>query len=97
MLKTRKAGSILGWGTLEWHDGGNDRIAAFHRRQGSQEILAVHNLSDSRERVSVPRSAALKDLLTGQRFDTEALVDGIELAPYQYLWLTSDGGLSASS
>jgi maltose alpha-D-glucosyltransferase/alpha-amylase len=97
MLKTRKAGSILGWGTLEWHDGGNDRIAAFHRRQGSQEILAVHNLSDSRERVSVPRSAALKDLLTGRRFDTEALVDGIELAPYQYLWLTSDGGLSASS
>ncbi len=94
MLKTRKAHGVLGWGTLEWQDGGNERIATFRRCYESQEILAVHNLSDSRESISIAQGTALKDLLTGQRFETQDLARGLELAPYQYLWLTSDSGAS---
>ncbi len=97
MLSTRKEHGVLAWGSLEWKDGGNDRIAAFRRYHESQEILAVHNLSDSAENVGIANGAALRDLLTGRRFEAQELAQGLELEPYQYLWLTSDGGTAPSS
>ena len=47
MLQTRKPHSVFGWGEFSWLDVGNERIAAYRRRHDSEEVLAIHNLSDS--------------------------------------------------
>jgi maltose alpha-D-glucosyltransferase/alpha-amylase len=97
MLRTRKEYSVFGWGELSWLDVGNDRIAAYRRRHADQEILAIHNLSDSQEAVRVRSSGPLSDLLTARQFEPNEMARGIELTPYQYLWLTSDRGSGSSS
>ena len=40
MLQTRKAHVALGLGTFSWVDLEDQRIAAYHRRYGSEDILA---------------------------------------------------------
>jgi trehalose synthase len=97
MLQVRKQHSVFGLGELAWLDVGNERIAAYRRRHDSQEVLATHNLSDSPASLRVSTGGALKDLLTGRRFDADQLGHGIELTSYQYLWLTSDLGSGPSS
>ncbi|HEX8993583.1 MAG TPA: maltose alpha-D-glucosyltransferase [Anaerolineales bacterium] len=90
MLHTRKRYPTFGWGSLEWLDTGNDRLAVFRRRFENQSILAVHNLSDSTESLSVTiRGGApqARDLLTEGTYGTIAGSLRIQMAPFQSLWL----------
>jgi hypothetical protein len=97
MLQIRQEHSVFGWGELSWLEVGNERIAAFRRRHDSQEILAIHNLSDSPATLRMSTRGPLRDLLAGRRFEADQLGHGIELASYQYLWLTSDRESGPSS
>jgi maltose alpha-D-glucosyltransferase/alpha-amylase len=89
MLQTRKAHDALGLGTFSWMDLEDQRIAAYHRRHGSDDILAVHNLSDSPAAFSMQATGPWHDLLGRRRYGPQQLQQGFELLPYQYLWLMS--------
>ena len=90
MLTTRKTHPAFGWGEFSWLDGRKDAIAAYRRRHDSDEVLAIHNLSDSPATLRVAAGGPLQDLLTGRWFEPHLLASGVDLAAYEYLWLTSD-------
>ncbi len=92
MLHTRKQHRCFGWGELEWLDTGNDRIAAYRRRFQQEDVLAVHNLNESYENVSIRLGGTepLRDLLGGSTCDLHEGTLQITLEPYQYLWLKRD-------
>ncbi len=89
MLQTRKQQRAFGWGTLDWLAAGNDHIAAFYRRYEGETILAIHNLTDSKQELTIQpaASATARDLLTGRNYDPSDGTLAIKLTPYQYLWL----------
>ncbi|HLO29349.1 MAG TPA: maltose alpha-D-glucosyltransferase [Anaerolineales bacterium] len=90
MIVIRKQWRAFGWGNFEWIDLQNNAIAAFQRRHNNEVILAIHNLSDTLQRISYPIKKpdhSLTDLLTGQEFILAKENLEIELRPYQYLWL----------
>jgi glycosidase len=97
MLQTRKPLSVFGWGEFSWQDVGDERIAAYRRRHNSDEVLAIHNLSDSPAALRVAASGALKDLLTAKRFEPQQLAGGVELAAYEYLWPIRDRASGSSA
>jgi len=90
-ISIRKQNISLGSGNLEWAEAGsNPAILAFYRSAQQETILAVHNLSDSRQvaAISCPPGSRFDNLFGGERL--EAGLKGIlqlELKPYQYLWL----------
>jgi hypothetical protein len=79
----------LGVGLIDWVDCQNDRIAAFRRRYKDEEIWAVHNLSDSKEVITLNglTSVIFNDLLTDEQYGKKDMKFVIELEPYRYLWL----------
>jgi len=91
MIAARKQSRIFGWGKFEWVDCGNDRIAAYRRSHGERIILALHNLADSPQSVTVDISSdprgEFNDLLTGKVFPFEKGKAAITLDGYQFLWL----------
>jgi maltose alpha-D-glucosyltransferase/alpha-amylase len=89
MLQTRKAHRAFGWGRLDWLDCGNDHIAAYWRRHQEEQILAVHNLSDTNEMLSMEadRLSTWTDLLANRPYSSADGFLRLELAPYEYLWL----------
>jgi maltose alpha-D-glucosyltransferase/alpha-amylase len=91
MLAVRKANSVFGSGTLEWLDLENHSVAAFRRRQDSSEVLCLHNLSDSAQTITIRQDAPSRDLLSGETVTADKMAQGIELWPYQYMWLSDDG------
>jgi maltose alpha-D-glucosyltransferase/alpha-amylase len=90
MIAIRKQHRVFGWGTLEWVDMQNNTAAVFRRSHHGETILAIHNLSDTKQKVSYQIREPVKsltDLLTQKEFiPTKDLLE-IELLPYQYLWL----------
>ena len=97
MLQTRKTHRAFGSGGCSWLDVGNEAIAAYRRQNGSDDMLAIHNLSDSPAALRVAASGPLQDLLTARRFDPRLLASGFDLAAYEYLWLMSDRGSGSSA
>ena len=95
MLQTRKAHVALGLGTFSWLDLEDQRIAAYHRRYGSEDVLAIHNLSESPAEFSTADAGPRDDLLTGRRYPAQNLRHGVHLAPYEYLWLMGGSDSSA--
>ncbi|MGB8983197.1 MAG: alpha-glucosidase C-terminal domain-containing protein, partial [Anaerolineales bacterium] len=90
MIAIRKQQQAFGWGEFELIDVRNDAIAAFQRTHNGETILAVHNLSDARQKVSLPLKKPVKsltDLLTQKQFMPAKENLEIELLPYEYLWL----------
>ncbi len=85
MIAVRKQNLAFGRGQFEWLDLENESIAAFQRIYHGETILAIHNLSDSQQRIAITikKPGTLIDLLTGEEFEDME----IELEPYQYLWL----------
>jgi maltose alpha-D-glucosyltransferase / alpha-amylase len=92
MLWTRKAHTVFGWGDLRWVDVGTDRVAAFQRSYGSSHVLAINSLSSERQTITAHADTPLTDLLSGRRINAPQLANGLELAPFEYLWLATDGG-----
>jgi hypothetical protein len=68
----------------------NDAIAAFRRTYQGESILAIHNLSEAKQKLSLPIKKPVKeltDLLTQKQFSPVKENLEIELLPYQYVWL----------
>ena len=90
MIMIREEHHAFGWGEFEWMDLENDKIAAFQRTFEGEIILAIHNLSDSEQRISLKSKEPvnlLTDLLSRKVFNSTTEGIELELAPYQYLWL----------
>ena len=90
MLDIRKRHPAFGWGSLEWLDVGNARISAFRRHFKGESVLAIHNLSDSTEDVSITHlgtSSDLKDMVAGGAYQVSAGLLRLQLAPFTFLWL----------
>ncbi|RPJ25121.1 MAG: maltose alpha-D-glucosyltransferase [Chloroflexi bacterium] len=90
MVTIRKEHQAFGWGKFEWIDRQNDAIAAFQRTHNSETILAIHNLSGAKQKISYAIKKpvnSLTDLLTKKQFPVVKESLEIELMPYQYLWL----------
>ena len=89
MLHTRKRYRAFGWGRLEWLDNNEHRVAAYRRVFREENILAIHNLSESAFvfQMELDRPCTLEDLLTGRKYVSDGRSLHLELAPYDYLWL----------
>ncbi len=87
MIAVRKEYHAFGRGNFEWVDLQNHHVAAFKRSYQGEVVIAINNLSDSSQTISMEtkKSTKLVDLLTKKSFDLQ----NIELAPYQFLWLLS--------
>lgn len=88
MIALRKQHPAFGRGDFTWMDLGNEHMAAFQRTYESESILAIHNLSDTKQSVKIKKPVtSMTDLLTGQEFNPSGDWIEIEIKPYQYLWL----------
>lgn len=86
MIAVRKEYSEFGRGSFEWVDFQNPHVAAFRRTYQRESTIAIHNLSDSSQSLSLKTKKSanmLTDLLTKKSIDFTK----VELAPYQFLWL----------
>lgn len=86
MIAERKKHPQFGRGDFHWIDLQNDHIAAYERTYQGETILALHNMSDSPQTVSLETKKSankLTDLLTSKKFDART----IGLAPYEFYWL----------
>jgi maltose alpha-D-glucosyltransferase/alpha-amylase len=96
IIRRRKQHPALGRGSCEFLDCANLAVLAHVRRHDGEDILALHNLSATTQRVALDlhdfAGAMLVDVLTERSF---APVSGqayeLVLAPYQYLWLLLEG------
>jgi maltose alpha-D-glucosyltransferase/alpha-amylase len=87
MIAVRRNHHAFGRGDFKWLGLENESIAAFERSYQDESILAIHNLSNADQTVSLKNKTSankLADILTNQNFDSQH----VELAPYQFLWLT---------
>jgi len=90
MIAIRKQHQAFGWGEFEWKDVQNQAIAAFQRIYNGETILAIHNLSAAKQKISCEIKKPvtfMTDLLTQNEFALRNRTLEIELMPYQYLWL----------
>jgi maltose alpha-D-glucosyltransferase/alpha-amylase len=90
MIATRKQHQIFGRGTFEWLTLEKENIAAFQRTYLDETLLAIHNLSDTKQEISFRTKKPVKsmtDLLAQQEYFLVKDKFEIELMPYQYLWL----------
>lgn len=90
MLMIRKKHHAFSRGEFEWLDLENDRTAGFQRISEDETILAIHNLSDSEQRIVLKTKGPVKsltDLLSQKVFTSTNESMELDLAPYQFLWL----------
>jgi glycosidase len=90
MISVRREQRAFSWGEFEWIDAQNNALAVFRRSYENETILVLHNLSDTKQRISYPIKksvSAMTDLLTQREFVPANQRLDIELAPYEYLWL----------
>jgi maltose alpha-D-glucosyltransferase / alpha-amylase len=91
MIAVKKQHHLFGWGDFEWMEFENKSLAVFERGYQGETILAVHNLSDAPQTISYATKkpvTSMTDLLSENEFIPVNGKLEIELAPYQYLWLT---------
>ena len=97
-IQVRKAHPAFGWGSLDWIDVGNTRIAAYLRQYKTQTILVLNNLSNQSIEISVNCPSgwvSLADLFSNIRISIpyERKLQ-LSIEPYTYFWfniITSDG------
>ena len=90
MISIRREQRAFSWGEFEWIDVQNNALAVFQRNYDNEKILVLHNLSDTKQRISYPTKesvTAMTDLLTQRKFVPANERFEIELLPYEYLWL----------
>ncbi len=91
LILVRKAHSAFGKGSCEFLESGNHAVLAMVRRDATESILTVHNLSGSTQRVqlnlSVRHNAGWRDLIANRIFSMAGPTAEISLQPYEYLWI----------
>lgn len=60
-------------------------IVCRYSTDGEQRLLAIHNVSDARQKITIPDQygSHFKDIVSGKKHDTKNL----SLEPYQIMWL----------
>jgi maltose alpha-D-glucosyltransferase/alpha-amylase len=93
MLLMRKQHRAFGLGGIDWLDCQNDRKACFLLRYKQEKVWAIHNLSDSKEVISIKNSKPITfiDLLSGKLYKKQEN-HHLELDPYQFLWFEEKSG-----
>jgi maltose alpha-D-glucosyltransferase / alpha-amylase len=90
MIQLRKQHVAFGEGDLSWIDDGSDSVLAFYRATGDERLLLIHNLSSTKQWVSLEvKTSQLKwtDLFVDQPYIIVQDHLQLHLAPYQFLWL----------
>ncbi len=89
MLQVRKDHRAFGWGDFEWLDCDNEHMAIFRRHRGEETLLAIHNLADSRELLTLDEAigVSLRDLFSNKKIKKNGQRLDLELNPYEFLWL----------
>lgn len=92
IIRTRKAHPVLGWGSCEFLELGNEAILAYHRRYESEYMLIICNLSDQTQTVTLPLAEfvghEIHVVLGKQSLPSITQADyKMVLEPYQYYWL----------
>ena len=86
MIAVRRNHHEFGRGDFKLRYVDNQSIAAFERAYEDGSILAVHNLSDASQTITLENKKSaieLTDLLTNKSFHLQS----VDLEPYQFLWL----------
>jgi maltose alpha-D-glucosyltransferase/alpha-amylase len=90
MISVRKNHREFSRGDFKWIDLQNEHVASYQRKYEAGTTLAIHNLSDTKQMVSLEIKKSvhdLTDLLTEKSFKANDGRLELELEPYQYLWL----------
>ena len=90
MIAAHKKHPALGLGEMTWIDCKENSVLAYSRSSEEENILAIHNLSQDLQPISIkldPGKQDLTDILTGQIFSIQNNLLRLTLDPYQYLWL----------
>jgi maltose alpha-D-glucosyltransferase/alpha-amylase len=88
-ITVRKQHAALGEGRLEWVETNeNPAILAFYRIAPAETLLAVHNLSGTKQGVDLAVTGAgrFEDVFGGKQVTAERGLH-LELEPYAYQWL----------
>ena len=93
MIARRKTQPAFGRGTLTFLHPKNDKVLAYIRRYGGNELLLVHNLAGSAQPVELDLSAFQGqvpiELLGGSRFPRISKgLYSLSLAPYGFYWFS---------
>jgi len=94
MIATRKGHPAFGRGNFKWVELQNEHIASFNRQYQDETILAIHNLSETAQVVTIEEfeSGILRDVLDGQKIEVKDGKTTLKLSPSQYLWLKHEAG-----
>jgi glycosidase len=86
MIQTRKEYHAFGRGTMEWAITDNPSLVAYSRKYRDENLLILHNLSDSAQSLTVPseHQTTYVDLLANREREVASMTT---LQPYEFLWL----------
>jgi maltose alpha-D-glucosyltransferase/alpha-amylase len=93
MIHIRKKYDSFGWGELSWLDIKTDKVAAYRRWYGKQNLIFFNNLSGDDQEVNVPfehtQGQKWVDLLSGEVITSNSS-EGFSflLNPYAYRWFS---------
>ncbi len=92
LIKVRKEHSALGRGQFEILLSENQAVLPFLNSHEQDVVLALHNLSDKRQKVNLDLSRfaaqSLSDCFSGEQLATASQQTGLELKPYEFIWLS---------
>jgi maltose alpha-D-glucosyltransferase/alpha-amylase len=86
MIQVRKQHRVFGRGSIEWLISENPSLAIYRREYQGETLLAIHNLSDTSQTLSLPQEHRFVyvNLLRNQ---AQKIDSQLTLPPYAYLWL----------
>lgn len=92
MIAMRKAYPVLGWGSFEWVDVGNQALACYWRKYQDSQLFLMHNLSaqvqHGRYKPARNVDCHLVDLFAQEEIIIRAGSEwSFTLKPYEYRWL----------
>ncbi|MDY6868595.1 MAG: alpha-glucosidase C-terminal domain-containing protein, partial [Chloroflexota bacterium] len=94
LIELRKATPLLAGDHPEFIQTGNPHVFGYIRRSGSEAILFLNNFSEEVQRIGAPilQLAGLGERLADRVSGTRVPLDrDLELAPFQYVWLATEG------
>jgi maltose alpha-D-glucosyltransferase/alpha-amylase len=81
LINERKRLAALNAGALTWLDDAPRSTLCFTRSSGGQTLIALHNLSDQPQTVTLPTGITYTDV-----FATPSFGEIVTLAPYEWRW-----------
>lgn len=90
MIQIRKGMHIFSRGSLEWVEAIPDALAAYWRKNDSEKVLVINNLSNTKQNVIIqvdePFENIWVELLTERSYESKGGKMRVELEPFEYMW-----------